>query len=169
MADNENILLENSHLQLDNHSLFHHHSLRFHVYGLCIRNAANYPSHKRRKIRYKTRETKKSKPVCQSDLIHKPLSVKVIHSTGIKHNSNVIFLISHMIFFYALHFHPSFLLSHFMSSIIVDLNAPPPSLIGPHSSHLPQVISFSVTVPCYHSLLRSRQVFDGNYSACIRI
>lgn len=126
MADNENISLENSHLLLDNHSLFHHHSLRFHVYGLCICNAANYPSHKRRKIRYKTRETKKSKPVCQSDLIHEPLSVKVIHSTGIKHNSNVIFLISHMIFFYALHFHPSFLLSHFMSSIIVDLNAHPP-------------------------------------------
>lgn len=73
----------------------------------------------------KPEKQKKSKPVCQSDLIHKRLSVKVIHSTGIKHNSNVIFLISHMIFFYALHFHPSFLLSHFMSSIIVDLNASP--------------------------------------------
>lgn len=128
MADKENISLENSHLQLDNHSLFHQHSLRFHVYGLCIGNVANYPSHKRKKIRNETRETKKkkkSKPVCQSDLIHKRLSVKVIHSTEIKHNSNAIFLISHMIFFYALHFHPSFLLSHFMSPIIVDLNASP--------------------------------------------
>lgn len=61
VADKENISLENSHLQLDNHSLFHQHSLRFHVYGLCIGNVANYPSHKRKKIRNETRETKQKK------------------------------------------------------------------------------------------------------------
>lgn len=115
--------LENSCLQLDNHSLSHHHSLRFHVYGLCICNVANYPSHKMRKIRKETGETKRSEPVCHSDLIHDPLAVKGIDGIGIEHNGNVIFLISRMIFFYTLHFHPSFLLSHFMSSTIVALNA----------------------------------------------
>lgn len=120
------ISLENPCLQLDEHSLSHPHSVRFHAYGLCICNVANYPGHKRRKIRKETGETKRSEPVCHSHLIHEPLSVKGICCTGVKHNGNVIFLISHMIFFYTLHLHPSFLLSHFMSSIIVALNAYPP-------------------------------------------
>ena len=145
LIDKEDMTLGKSCLQLNKHSPLHLYSSRLQCTELYICNIINYLSIK--EIR-KSKETKVKKKKMLA-VYHQCISCSLINtgftnhcqrrsfiSTGMKHNSTVIFLISCMVFLPCVTF-PS--LISFVSFHVFYYSGfnmlTPQSLIGPHSNH----------------------------------